>query len=512
MSTLEPGSPEELLAFAELQTGLAEWLDTYVSDPDGDHAIVVVPSMTFDRQLLEKVQGVDFYEERLLAMLIMLKRPRLRLVYCTSNPVSETIVDYYLDLITSVPRDHSRARLTMVSCDDRTPRSLTQKLLERPRRLAEVSAGVAGAKTAVIICQNTTDLERTLALRLGLPLYGNPPELEDLGSKSGSRELFRAAGVDMPVGRERLGSIEDAALALAELSEEYPGMRRAVVKVEEGFSGEGNAMLDLQGIEGSSTRRRANRIMRRMSQSLQYVAKGMTFEDFAGKFRQMGGVVEEFVEGNGKVSPSAQARVTPDGLVQPLSTHDQLLGGAGGQVFQGSVFPANEDYRLLIQDAGVAVGNELRTRGALGRYAVDFVVVPNEDGPPRCAAIEINLRRGGTTHPMLALEILTNGHYDADTGRYYSQSERSMTYVSTDNLHHDNYRQLNANDLLGLAVNAHVNYDPVKESGAVFHMMGSLSSYGKVGMTCLSDGLSGAVEIDARVRAMLNEATGVIEE
>lgn len=512
MSTLQPGSAEELAAFEVLQEGLRPWLESYTVDPDGDHATVVVPSMTFDRQLLEKVTGVEHYEERLLATLISLRRPRMRLVYCTSTPVSETIVDYYLDLITGVPRDHSRERLTMVSCDDPSPRPLTEKLLERPRRLAEIRAAVQGAQSAVIICMNTTGLERTLALALGLPLYGNPPELDSLGSKSGSRELFRAAGVDLPSGRERLGSLVEAAEAVADLMVEVPGLRRAVVKVEEGFSGEGNALLRLDGIDASSPRERAARVLERMRTSLQMVGTGITLEQFEAKFTEMGGVVEEYLEGTGKVSPSAQARVTPSGDVEPLSTHDQLLAGENAQVFQGSVFPANVDYRLAIQQAGVAVGRELRDRGAMGRYAVDFVVVPQPDGSLRSAAIEINLRRGGTTHPMVALEILTSGYYDAGTGDYYAPSGRRKCYVSTDNCTHPNYRQLNSRDLLDLAVLHHINYDPVTETGAVFHMMGALSPHGKVGMTCIADDLDTARAIDRRVRAMLDEATGVVRD
>ena len=31
-------------------------------------------------------------------------------------------------------------------------------------------------------------------------------------------------------------------------------------------------------------------------------------------------------------------------------------------------------------------------------------------------AIEINLRKGGTTHPFMTLKLLTNGHYDLNTG------------------------------------------------------------------------------------------------
>ena len=43
-------------------------------------------------------------------------------------------------------------------------------------------------------------MERTLAVRGGLPLYGCDPALGYLGTKSGSRNVFRRAGVRMPPG------------------------------------------------------------------------------------------------------------------------------------------------------------------------------------------------------------------------------------------------------------------------------------------------------------------------
>ena len=47
---------------------------------------------------------------------------------------------------------------------------------------------------------------------------------------------------------------------------------------------------------------------------------------------------------------------------------------------------------------------------------VDFVVVRGTDGQWSSYAIELNLRKGGTTHPYLTLEFLTDGTYDAERG------------------------------------------------------------------------------------------------
>ena len=54
----------------------------------------------------------------------------------------------------------------------------------------------------------------------------------------------------------------------------------------------------------------------------------------------MGGIVEAFIEGDVKKSPSVQYRITP-ATIETVSTHDQLLGGADGQIFLGAYFPAS---------------------------------------------------------------------------------------------------------------------------------------------------------------------------
>ena len=90
---------------------------------------------------------------------------------------------------------------------------------------------------------NSTKLERTLAVLLGIPLNGVDPGLVPLGTKSGSRKVFREAGVPLPEGFEDLRSGDDVVEALDELQERRPGLRRAVIKLDESFSGEGNAVF-----------------------------------------------------------------------------------------------------------------------------------------------------------------------------------------------------------------------------------------------------------------------------
>jgi hypothetical protein len=163
----------------------------------------------------------------------------------------------------------------------------------------------------------------------------------------------------------------------------------------------------------------------------------------------MGGIVEEFIEGKEKFSPSSQLRISPHGEVVPISTHDQILGGPSGQVFLGCSFPAHEDYRMKIQETGLRIGAALAQHNVVSRFAVDFLVYRDRSTDEwKVTALEINLRMGGTTHPFLALQFLTGGSIDPANGLFLSPSGHAKYYRATDNLYSDSYRGLLPEDLV----------------------------------------------------------------
>ena len=97
---------------------------------------MVVPSISLERTTASSGTVTQAMEERALFLLLLLRQPRLRMVYVTSLPVADSIVEYYLGLLAGVIPRHARQRLTMVSVGDAGPESLSAKLLARPRRPA----------------------------------------------------------------------------------------------------------------------------------------------------------------------------------------------------------------------------------------------------------------------------------------------------------------------------------------------------------------------------------------
>lgn len=486
------GSEEEKEIFRHLQLQLAHQFETAFPDNLAAKTVVIIPSLTLDQEILQKIDGIVHYEERMLCMLLLLRMPRTHIVFVTSVPIAPEIVDYYLHLLPGITGFHARQRLTLLSCFDSSPISLTQKILERPRLMDRIMQCIPPGHVAHMTCFNVTPLERTLSIKLNLPVYGCDPDLFSLGNKSNGRKLFRECGLNVPDGFEDLNTETEIAEALVALKKQHPALRKAVIKINEGFSGEGNAIftypesLDVHSIS-------PQRMLQMMDRCVSIVARNLLWKDYIEKFRQMGGVVEVFLEGLVKASPSVQCRINPIGNCDVISTHDQVLGGDGEQVFLGAYFPAKKDYSIELAKITMPLCESLRDKGVIGRFGVDFMSIKNIEGTWDHYAIEINLRKGGTTHPYLMLNFLTDGAYHADKGTYLIKSGQERYYFSTDNLVDPLYRGLIPQDLIDIAMDNELMYNGASQEGVMFHMIGALSQYGKLGVVSI-----GKTPADAR--------------
>jgi hypothetical protein len=492
---------QEIAEFQRLKPRLAEVWDALIMREEEPHTAVVVPSLTLDQSELRKISGASFYEERLLFLLIRLRNPRARMVYVTSQPIHPIILEYYLQFLAGIPASHARSRLTLLCADDASSRSLTEKILERPRLIERIRAGIVDPQRAYLTVFNSTPLERKLAVLLGIPLNGCDPQLARLGTKSGSRKVFREAEVPLPEGFEDLHTSHEIVEALGELRARRPGIKRAVLKLDESFSGEGNALFRYPASDSKAALAEALR-------QVEFAVATETSETYFDKLAKMGGIVEEFIEADEKHSPSAQLRVGPRGDVFPISTHDQILGGPSGQVFLGCRFPARDDYRLGIQEAGEKVGHQLSAHGVVSRFGVDFLVHRDApDQPWKTTALEINLRMGGTTHPYLALQFLTGGALDTATGLFLAPSGQAKYYKATDNLYSDRYRGLLPEDLVDLLTINKLHYSHGTESGVLFHLIGALSEFGKLGLTAIANSPAQVDELYAHTLEVLDRET-----
>ena len=463
--------------------------------------MVALPSATFPVDELRKITAIQHYEERMLYTALLLRCPERRLVYLTSLPVDEAIVEYYLRFLPDPAG--ARRRLELVSLGDEGPQPLTHKLLARPDAVAQVRelvGGADGADDAYVLPFNVTASEARLADELDLPVFGARPDLAVLGTKTGSRRVAARAGVPVPAGAEDLRSVAEVERAVEALRAERPRAGAVVIKLNEGFSGQGNAIVDLDGpvapLPGSKTT---------------FCAAEESWESFSTKITREGAIVEELLDGPDVASPSVQVRIAPSGDYELLSTHDQILGGTGGHVYLGCRFPADAAYRLAIQEAAARVAGVLAAEGVIGSFGIDFLVVHEGEGEAagdRDGGVylsEINLRMGGTTHPFWMTRLACEATYDATTGELLSDG-RPTCYVATDNLKSGRLLGLRPGQLVDAVDRAGLGFDQGARSGVTLHLLGALPRFGKMGATCVAATPEDAEEL---YRALVDTIDGL---
>jgi hypothetical protein len=495
-------------------------IERFNQDPQ---TIVVVPSMSIDA--IDSGTLMQAYEERYLFLLLLLRQPRARLIYVTSQMILPNIIDYYLDLLPGVIPSHARPRLFLIAPLDGSARPLSDKLLDRPRLIERIRSLIMDPARAHLVPFNTTSREEELALRLGIPMYGADPKFLSLGTKSGCRKIFMEENVPHPLGHENLGSKEELIEAIAQMRAKKPSIKQVLVKLNEGVSGEGNAVVDLAGLPpvagiadagpqsaptppGSPIPATAEKaLLEERLRGMQFELAGFTYDSYMEKLQERQAVVEERIMGEEFRSPSVQLRITPLGRVELLSTHDQLLGGLSGQSYLGCVFPADTGYAPLITREAAKIGRRLAKEGVIGRFALDFVVVRGEHGEWEPYAIEINLRKGGTTHPFLTLQFLTDGKYDPETAIFTAPNGKQKFFVASDHVESPAYRTLTPDDLFDIVVRHNLHFGQTRQTGVVFHMMSALGELGRMGLTAVGNSHEDAKAIYDRALSVLDEET-----
>ena len=151
------------------------------------------------------------------------------------------------------------------------------------------------------------------------------------------------------------------------------------------------------------------------------------------------------------------------------------------------------------------MGRRLAREGVIGRAGVDFAAVQT-DGAWKPYALEINLRSGGTTHPLFALTSLTDGVYDPLAGEWRTRVGEIKHYAATDHLDSPAYQSLTPDDLLDVVERNGLGWDAEREVGVVLHMVSAIAVAGRIGLTAIGDTLDEARQHYYGVKAAVDVA------
>ncbi len=481
-------------AFQRLQRRLGAVLDAGVAGSTVEHVVVALPSHSMPTTLLTHhaslLHGLE--HRSLIEGLQLATTPGVRVILVLSAAPSPVVLDYYARLARPHSPDEARQRLSCIVVPDDSARGVSAKLLDRPDLMDELRRRIAG-DPAVIEPWNVTADEVSVALALDCPLNGGPPSLWPLGFKSAARRLFRDAGVPVPPGVEDVHDAAEVAAAVRALRHDVPGLDRVVIKLDNSGGGEGNWVM--------STRDAAGRELTTSELATRVDAEAPAW--FVADL-MLGGVVEELVTGRTVSSPSAQAKIRPDGEVVLLATHEQVMGGDGGQVFTGSRFPADGAYAAEIGRHVVAVGRLLADAGAVGWLAVDFVA-RREGGRAHLVAVDLNLRKGGTTHSYDALQHLVPGTYDPQSAQWISGEDGSpRSYRSSDAVGRPEWLGMSPTRAIDALAACGLSFDHLVGTGVVLHMFPGLDRDGTLGVTAIGRSAAEAEQLFRAVPAALD--------
>lgn len=450
------------------------------------HVLIAMPSFSLgESTLAHYAQRIPALEHRYLnALFLLASIPGCTMVYLCTDPPSDAALEYYFSLLPAPARESARHRLHLVSLGDHSVRSLAQKLLDRPDVIQSLRAFIGG-RPAFIEPWNVTDHEMEVAAALGVPVNGTTPDLWPLGFKSACRTLFRHTGVPLPRGTENVTSIEGVRAAIDQLCSDATDALGVVIKHDNSGSGDGNFVIRFSGPTS-------------VEDQLAAVPQWY-WDDLAG-----GGVVEQLISGEEFSSPSAQVDVRPDGEVVVLATHEQVLGGADAQVYQGCSFPARHDYAPDLARHAAKIGRELAARGVIGRLSVDFAATREPSTPGRegwrVYALEVNLRKGGTTHCYAALRHLVPGRYDPARGAWFAESGGTRCYCASDNLVDHDWVGLDPSLVIDAVRDAGLQFSPETGRGVALHMLSCLAIDGRLGLTSIAPSLREAQDAASAVR------------
>ena len=150
------------------------------------------------------------------------------------------------------------------------------------------------------------------------------------------------------------------------------------------------------------------------------------------------------------------------------------------------------------------IGRRLAQEGIVGRFAVDFVVVHAPGGKWETYAIEVNLRKGGTTAPFLTLQYLTDGRFDPESGKFITAQGHEKYYVSSDHVESPLYRAFTPGALFEIVGRHRLHFDHTSQSGVVLHMISSVAALGLFGATVIADSPAAADELYERLLRVMD--------
>jgi hypothetical protein len=217
------------------------------------------------------------------------------------------------------------------------------------------SCSLLPKQTCLSVYRGTAS-EFLLGDKLRLKVHACAPDFLNFGSKSGSRSCFLDLQIPHPEGTyvaEK--NLNQLIQEILQVCRKHPQAQKGIIKLDEGFAGKGNAVIDLSQLSHFLTTHELNQLsvdsaiaLQHIKQALEtaeFMSKKEDWQSFSQQIKSIGAIFELFVtpvdtlensENKTKMtSPSVQVCIDDHGNVDILSSHEQILQG---QFYVGKCF------------------------------------------------------------------------------------------------------------------------------------------------------------------------------
>jgi len=154
---------------------------------------------------------------------------------------------------------------------------------------------------------------------------------------------------------------------------------------------------------------------------------------------------------------------------------------------------------------GEQLGQHLAARGCRGAVLLDVMARRGREGW-QLWAIEINVRKGGTTHPFQLAASATGGRFDRTHGLLRSADGAAVFYEASDDLQMAHWRGLLPEQLLDEWVRRGLYFNSASRRGCIHHRLGVLSEHGVLGATLLGHSRRDATTLMQQMRSGARQA------
>ena len=215
----------------------------------------------------------------------------------------------------------------------------------------------------------------------------------------------------------------------------------------------------------------------------------MGFDLYAAKFQELGGIVESWIEGEHKRTPSVQMRGLDAVTASWRRSRATNRADRAGRAVRSSWGAGFRPMRRIDKATGRKPENRavLQAEGVLRRFSIDgcrYVLTM-----PGVIMRSRSICQGWHNASLSDASVfaLTAGRIDDETGIVRTPLGQERCYRATDNLVDERLRRLIPEDLMDILVERNLHFAETTQKGVVFSLISALSEHGKLGLVAIAD-------------------------